>query len=295
MSLTPVPWLAIPSLLLCHVTAFGQCYDLRSTILVREYSRFVEHWKDSDVRFDNEGWGDMMHFAPLSVGIVHKTPSGWEPLRKVRHPKHYFELAANGGVRGYLSPYVTPPATASLRRGVEDIETWAITREGILTYSRRYISPLVLGPRNESGEHQTDGTFDLNSGRYEVVFKDHMVGVHRHIKKEGVELWRENPFRAKATLRQVPCPSAVKTVAFRVGEIDVPETELMIPPPCVVKVKEFTGQGSAAIPTKWEFVLNPANATAYEGCVLAFENAAPGAPAVQVATQKKELLGVPIK
>jgi hypothetical protein len=271
VSLTPARWLFIPALLLCHAAAFGQCYDLRSTVLVREYSRFVEHWKDSDVRFDNDGWGDMMHFAPLSAGIVRKTVSGWEPLRTVRHPRHYFELAANGGVRGYLSPYVTPPAAASLRRGVEDIETWAITREGILTYTRRYISP--LGPRNESGEHQTDGTFDLNSGRYEVVFKDHMVGVHRHIKKEGVELWRENPFRAKATLRQVPCPSAVKTVAFRIGDTaDVPETELILPPPCVVKVKEFTGQGTAAIPTKWEFVLNPAKVTSYEGCVLAFEN-----------------------
>jgi hypothetical protein len=264
--------------------ASGQCFDLSSTQLVREYSRFVERWKDSDVRFDNDGWGDVIHFAPLSLGIVRKTSSGWEPLRKIRHPQHYCESTPNGGRRCYMAPYQVPPATATRRRGIGDVERWVLSAQGVLTYTR---SHTVRDRDFESAEHQAQGTFDLNTGRYEVVFKDHAVGVHRHLKKEGVELWRENPFRAKATLRQAPCPATVRPAAFRAdGLADAMETELTTPPPCVVKVKDWTGQGSALVPTIWEFLHNPAKASAYQGCVLAFENAAPGAPAVQVAQQK---------
>jgi hypothetical protein len=259
---------------------------LSSSQLVREYSRFVEHWKDSDVKFDNDGWGDVVHFAPLSLGIVRKTSSGWEPLRKMRQPQHYCEPRPKGAWRCYMTPYSTPPASATVRPLVTDTETWTVSREGVLTYTRRAVTR--AGVLKESIEHEASGTLNLNTGRYEVVFKDHAVGVYRHLKSEGVELWRENPFRAKATLRQVPCPSAtLRPVAFRAGDVDdATETELTIAPPCVVKVNEFTGQGSMAVPTKWEFAVNPANASSYEGCVLAFANATMGAPAVQVASQK---------
>lgn len=249
MSLAAVRWLCIPALLVCHLSAFGQCYDLRSTLLVREYSRFVEHWKDSDVRFDNEGWGNVIHFAPLSVGIVRKTTSGWEPIRKVREPQHFCETTANGVRRCYMAPYESHPATATRRGGSSDIERWTLSREGVLSYTRHHtVRELPNEPLLESGEHEAQGTFDLNTGRYDVVFKDHAVGVHRHIKKEGIELWRENPFRAKATLREVPCPAAVKTVALRIGETgDEAETELTLPPPCVARLTEFTVHGSGAV------------------------------------------------
>lgn len=74
--------------------------------------------------------------------------------------------------------------------------------------------------------------------------------------------------KARVEPMQVSCPASLAKVSLSVAE----ESEMTSPPPCVVKVKEYSGSGDSAVPTKWDFLENPENVSSPQGCVWVFES-----------------------
>ena len=253
---------------------FAQCYDLGSTRLYQPEGRFQERWKDSDFRLDKSEWGDAQQFA-LFAGIARKTAAGWMPFRVTRRPLYLCEpgLRPDGGLKCYWQPYDTPTPQATLRRyHPRDEEVWTLSKEGVLKYERHQrgtFQPI------ESHESDTVATLDLNAGTYAVEIKIHASGVHRHLKKEGIELWREQPFKAVARLTPVACPATVDKAAWASGGREPQITEMNARAPCVVKVTKLRDGGIEAIPTEFLFVLNPYGVSSPDGCVVVQEGPPP--------------------
>ncbi len=298
MPLAPAGRLLIPSLLVCAASASAQCFDLRSTVLTHPTGNFQERWNTGE-RFESKDWGDLFHFAPFS-GLVQKNGQSWIPLRRSRKLVTYsvsdgFKLK-NGKTRprNYRPPYEPVPPNAIRDPNDRDEESWELTREGVLTYrhfarrDRPGISERRAGVRG-TATAEARATLNLNTGAYEATVRFRGKGYYPDLHPpSGVEIDRTHSMTARASVRPTSCPVSVRPASLRIGD-PVPEEEMIYPPPCVVKVSEFTGQGSTAVPTKWTFALNPAKASSYGGCLLAFANATADAPSLQVASQKSSL------
>lgn len=253
------------------ILAHAQCYDLGSSRLYQPRGKFIERWKNSDFRVDNADWGDPMQFALFS-GVIRKTSSGWQPYHATRRVWYLCEpgIQPNGGWKCFEQPYFPPtPEAKSLRYPRIGSESWSLSTDGIFRYEKKEIG--AMAPKGEH-EKSIEGVLDLNKGQYELQMNIHAAGVHLHLKKEGIELWREQPFHAVVRLREVPCPVKVETASLRSLGIESADTAVAAAPPCVVRVR---GSGSgAAVPAAPEFLLNPRGAASAEGCVLVFDTPA---------------------
>src|SRR2546421_9538832 len=100
-----------------RVPVFSQCYDLGSSRVYQPQGKFIERWKDSDFRMDNDDWGDVMHFALFS-GTVRKTPSGWQPYHATRKILYLCEpgVQKNGGWKCFEQRYFRPTPEAVIVR-----------------------------------------------------------------------------------------------------------------------------------------------------------------------------------
>lgn len=251
-------------------TVYAQCYDLASSRVYQPQGRFIERWKDSDFRVDNGDWGDVMQFALFS-GVVRKSASGWQPYRASRKIKYLCEpgVQPNGGWKCFGQPYFQPtPEATIIRYPRSGLETWSLSENGTFHYEKTERGALA-----PSGDHEmmVRATLDLNTGKYDVDMRVHAAGVHKHLKASGIELWREQPFHANVRLREVPCGVKSERVALHTGGIETPNIQSAAAPPCVVKVKEFSGQGLTVVPTKWEFLHNPVGVPVPDSCVWVFD------------------------
>jgi hypothetical protein len=255
------------------VPIVAQCYDLKLTRLYNAEGRFKEWWKDSDFRLDKSEWGDRDQFATFTLGIVRKTGSGWEPASAARHPKTYCDWTGPKGISHcYNTPFDKIPPGAEPRPAdtYTDVETWQLSRDGLLTY--KHHSVVTRGPMGERGGFEGIAKLDLNTGIYSVDSHGHGIGAHQHIDPKGIELWRETPFHATAKLTSITCPAATARVSL--GE-NPPERELLDPGPCVVKVDQFADVSALSPPKLWTFVLNPQGTAAPDACILVSEKPAP--------------------
>jgi hypothetical protein len=256
----------LPGIIAWSGLACAQCYNLGETHLYEPKGRFIERWKDSDFHLDQSEYGDVMQFAALA-GTIRKTGSSWAPFRAARKIFYWCEAGVrkDGGYTCFMQPYFAPTAQATIRRSLkEDRESWTLSREGIFRYERHQVGGFTHYP--SSGTFDVVATLDLNTKAYEVSIKVHAVGVHRHLNKDGIELWREQPFHAKAMLTEVACPVGAQKVALRLGQDRIEESEMTAPPPCVVKLKTKVGDSKA-----FEFIFNPRKATSAQGCVVVHE------------------------
>lgn len=178
---------------------WGQCYDLATTHLYQPDGRFQEQWDKplwngkpgeanwpGNFRLDQKEYGkDYLDFA-IFIGTVRKTEAGWVPFKTERQPQNFCN---HSGPRGSLfcwtTPYQTPGAQATLNPYSHLSETWTLTRAGKLTYVMR--GRAAIPHANSGVVEDAVATLDLNTGRYEMIHRDHDKGVHDWAVKGGVE------------------------------------------------------------------------------------------------------------
>ena len=266
--------------------AAAQCYDLSSAQLYSVKGRFQERWDrpiwdakpgEGNFNLDESPWfGGIQEFVIFSIGQVQKTGSGWVPVNKSDVPDTWCEPAhRTTGARCYWVPYQTPPpqATRQPRNGLE-VETWSLSNDGILRYTRR-----------NSGYHPFDrvtdygppyeATLDLNNGAFSAVLHSHSQGTYRHRFPGGIEMWRDTTLSAKVKLVPQTCPVNLQHAS--VPPAGSGEVKRSLLPICVAREK--TG---AAV----EFLIDPLGASTPSACIVLHEGPMPVQDSTTVGQQR---------
>ncbi len=272
-------WLTLVGGLAFGISLHSQCFDLSSTHLYQPEGRFQEWWDqpiwnappgEGKFRLDQQEYGKHpLHFA-IFAGIAKKTEAGWIPFQRERRPVAFCDQSGPKGSRHcWLTPYEQPSQNATRDPYQRMSEAWSLTKAGLLRYV--YGSTASGDPNGTRGTEDAVATLNLETGRYEMVIRDHGKGIHEWAVEGGVELWRNITFSAQAKLTPAACPASMEKVSARIVN-QRPKTEQMEGlRPCVIKVKP---KGSGSDPG-YEFIQNPASATSPQGCVVVHEEPLP--------------------
>jgi hypothetical protein len=262
------------SLVLLGGSAMAQCYDLTSAQIRDVKGRFQEHWDkpiwdakpgEGNFRLDEAPWfGGVPEFQLFAIGRVEKTDSGWAPFTKSRVPESWCEVggpARNSYWHCVEAPYEAVPPGAILAPPVEyDRETWSLTPDGLLRFTRRTHGNSPIDQAVSLGD-TLDAVLNLNTGAYSVIAHGHSKGHYTKRIPAGVELWRDTDFSARVTIPSEPCPAPVRRVAL------LYDSEKAQPVPiCVARMKP------AGVSPPVEFVLNPRKVNSPQGCVQVDDN-----------------------
>ena len=269
----------------------AQCYDIRSPQVYEVRGHFEEWWDhpiwnanpgEGNFHLESDDYAGALQFALFSIGIVGKTSAGWTPYRSKRTPVIWADpTPQRSGSKHYVFPYQIPPSSATFRLAADrDVEHWSVTAEGLARYERsaggrrkivESLSPTIPPPDDLAGfTNETEARATLNLNTHEFTFEQRDYAERAYLRRipGGVKLWRIQTMKARVEPRQVSCPASLEKVSLSVAE----ESEMTSPPPCVVKVKEYSGSGDSAVPTKWDFLENPENVSSPQGCVWVFES-----------------------
>jgi hypothetical protein len=270
---------------------YAQCYDLTSVQLYELKGRFQERWDkpiwnakpgEGNFNLDESPWfGGIAEFVLFAVGRVQKTESGWVPLNKAKtHEVVCAMTPERSDIHCTWAPFQTPFANSrQLPPRERDQETWTLTRDGLLRFvvvssgarpsvhADALTETLIhLVNQNEDLGSTFEAVLDLNTGAYSAVAHTHSKGDYRRHFPDGVELWRDTTFTAKARLTPQPCTASIQKAALKT-ELQDDKTPPV--PICAARQKVEGGK-----PT-FEFIINPRSAASPEGCIVAYEGPMP--------------------